>query len=222
MEKKSLTIAVESRSDAGSNSSRKLRATGRVPAVLYGHGTPPEHLSLDGRAFEDVLHRGGRTGIVTLTGGTSANATVLVRDVQRNPVSHKIQHADLQRVSANESVHAKLPVVTVGVARGVKDSGGVMDVLSHELEIEGPANLLPEHLEVDVTELGIHEHVTAGEVRLPSGFKMITGAETLVISIEPSKTAQAVEDAAAGATLEQTEPVVVGEQPGESGEGSST
>lgn len=222
MEKKSLTIAVESRGDAGSNSSRKLRAAGRVPAVLYGHGAPPEHLSLDGRAFEDVLHRGGRTGIVTLTGGAAANATVLVRDVQRNPVSHKIQHADLQRVSANENVRAKLPVVAVGVARGVKDSGGVMDVLSHELEIEGPANLLPEHLEVDVTELGIHEHVSAGEVRLPSGFKMVTGAEALVISIEPSKTAQAVEEAAAGVTLEQTEPAVVGEQPGESDESTPT
>ena len=73
-----------------------------------------------------------------------------------------------------------------------------MDVVTHELEIEGPANRIPEHLEIDVTELGIHEHVTAGDVKLPEGFKMLTPAETMVVAIEPSRTERELEEAAAG------------------------
>lgn len=207
-----LTLSLEAREGTGTTSARRLRAQGKIPAVLYGHGTDPRHVALDARAFEEVLHRGGRTSLITLTTGKKAE-TALLRELQRHPVSRKIEHADLQLVSANESVRARLPVVTTGTAMGVKELGGVMDVISHELEIEGPANKLPDNLEVDVTELGLHEHIVASQVGLPDGFKMITPADTLVVAIEPSKTAQAVEDAATVPTLEQAEPEVIGAKP---------
>ena len=207
-----LKLSIETREGTGTTSARRLRAAGKVPAVLYGHGTEPRHVALDARAFEEVLHHGGRTSLITLTSGKKAE-TVLLRDLQRHPVSRKIEHADLQLVSANESVHARLPVVTVGTAIGVKELGGVMDVISHELEIEGPANKLPDSLEIDVTSLGLHEHIVASQVALPDGFKMITPADTLVVAIEPSKTAQAVEEAAVAPALEQAEPEVIGAKP---------
>lgn len=207
-----LKLSIEAREGTGTTSARRLRAAGKVPAVLYGHGTDPRHVALDARAFEDVLHHGGRTSLITLTTGKKAE-TALLRELQRHPVSRKIEHADLQLVSANESVHSRLPVVTVGTAIGVRELGGVMDVISHELEIEGPANKLPDNLEIDVTELGLHEHIVASQVKLPDGFKMITPADTLVVAIEPSKTAQAVEDAAVAPALEQEEPEVIGAKP---------
>lgn len=207
-----LKLSLETREGTGTTSSRRLRAEGKIPAVLYGHGTDPRHVALDARAFEEVLHHGGRTSLITLTSGKKAE-TALLRELQRHPVSRKIEHADLQLVSANETIHARLPVVTVGTAMGVKELGAVMDVISHELEIEGPANKLPDSLEVDVTELGLHEHIVASQVKLPDGFKMITPPDTLVVAIEPSKTAQAVEDAAIAPALEQAEPEVIGAKP---------
>jgi large subunit ribosomal protein L25 len=208
MATKDLKLAVEPRPKTGTTGSQAVRAEGKIPAVIYGHGTAPEHVSIDAHTFEDLLHHGGRTGMITLTGGAGKSETALVREIQYHPVTHRVLHADLQRVSANEAVHAERPVVMVGVARGVKDSGGVMDVITHSLDIEGPANKLPEHLEVDVTDLGLHENITAGQVKLPAGFKLLTPPETTVVAIESSRTEREVEEAATG-PIEAAEPEVI-------------
>jgi large subunit ribosomal protein L25 len=211
MATKDLKLAIEPRTKTGTTGAQALRSVGKIPAVIYGHGTAPEHVAIDAHVFEELLHHGGRTGMVTLTGGAGTAETALVREVQRSPVSHKVLHVDLLRVSANEAVTAERPIVTVGVARGVKDSGGVMDVITHALEIEGPANQIPEHLEIDVTELGINEHVTAGQVKLPAGFKLITPADQTVVAIEASRTEKDIEDAATG-PVEAAEPVVINQK----------
>ncbi len=196
----------------GTPGAHKLRQEGKIPAVLYGHGSTPLHLAFEAKSFDELLHKGGRTGVITLTVDGKKGDTALVRDIQRNPVTRKISHVDLQRVSAHEAVHAKLPVVTVGTPIGVRDFGGVMDVLIHEIEIEGPVDELPENLEVNVSELGIHQHIVASDVALPKGFKLLTAADTLVVSVEASKTAQHVEEAAAGVT-EAAAPEVIGAKP---------
>lgn len=212
MATKELKLSVETRAKVGTTGSNALRHAGKIPAVVYGHGAAPEHIALDAHAFDDLLHHGGRNAIVTLTGGEKRSETALIRVVQYHPVSHRVLHADLQRVSANETIGAKLAVVTVGVARGIKESGGVMDVVTHELEIEGPANAIPENIEIDVTELGLHEHILAGDVKLPSGFKMLTPADTTVVAVEPSRTERDLEEAAAGPG-EAAEPQVIGAVP---------
>ena len=212
MATKELKLSIETRAKVGTTGSNALRHAGKIPAVVYGHGAAPEHIALDAHAFDDLLHHGGRNAIVTLTGGEKRSETALIRVVQYHPVSHRVLHADLQRVSANETIGAKLAVVTVGIARGIKESGGVMDVVTHELEIEGPANAIPENIEIDVTELGLHEHILAGDVKLPSGFKMLTPADTTVVAVEPSRTERDLEEAAAGPG-EAAEPQVIGAVP---------
>jgi len=211
MATKELNLPFERREKTGTTSAHALRAAGKVPAVVYGHGAQPQHISLDAKAFDDVLHHGGRTGIVTLCENGKPADTALVRDIQLNPVSQKVLHVDLQRVGVHEAVHAKLPIVTVGVSRGVKEFGGVMDVIAHELDVEGPADELPERLEIDVTGLDIHDHIVAGDVKLPKGFKMLTPAETTVVVIEASRTAAQVEEATTPA--EQLQPEVIGQKP---------
>lgn len=212
MPAKELKLAIEPRPKVGTTGSNALRHAGKIPAVVYGHGTAPEHIAIDAHAFEELLHHGGRNAIVTLTGSVKRGETALVRVVQYHPISRRVIHADLQRVSADETIAAKLPLVTVGVARGIRDFGGVMDVVMHELEIEGPANQIPEHLEADVTELGVHEHLTAAQVPLPEGFTLVTAPETIVVSVEPSRTERELEEAAAG-PAEAAEPEVIGETP---------
>src|SRR5437763_500979 len=147
------TLSIERRERSGSTVSRKLRHDGKVPAVLYGHGADPELLAISQKALSDLVTHGGRTSMIELRLDGKRFDTALVRELQHDPVTHRILHADLQRVSANEAVHASLPIVTTGTARGVKDFGGVLDVLIHEIEVEGPANKLPERIEVDVSPL---------------------------------------------------------------------
>lgn len=213
MAKKDLKLTVETRERIGTTGSQGLRRAGKFPAVIYGHGAAPQHVAIDQRTFEELLHHGGRTAIITLEdGNTKGGETAMVRAVQYHPVNHHVLHADLLRVSADEKVSTELQVVTTGVARGVRDAGGVMDVITHQLEIEGPASKIPEHLEIDVTALGIHEHVTAAEVKLPAGFTMLTPPETIVVAIEASRTEHELEEAAAGPT-EAAEPEVIGSKP---------
>ena len=214
MATKEFKLSIQSRDLIGTTGAQSLRASGKIPAVVYGHGVAPEHVAIDAHAFEELLHHGGRNAIITLTDGAKKGETALVRDVQIHPVTRRVIHADLQRVSADEAIATELPVVTVGVPLGVREHGGVMDVITHELEIEGPASKIPEHLEVDVENLGIHEHVTAGDVKLPAGFKMITPAETIVVAIEASRTERELEEAAAGPT-EAVEPEIIGAKPEE-------
>jgi large subunit ribosomal protein L25 len=204
------SLNIERRDGGGTTKARALRRSGKVPGILYGHGST-EPITVDRRAFDDLLHHGGRTGLIELKLGGKRFDTALVREVQIDPVSRRPIHVDLQRVSANETVHAKLPIVTSGTADGVRNFGGVMDVIVHELDVEGPANKLPDHLEVDVTDLGIHDHVTAGEVKLPGGFKLLTPADAIVVTVEASKTARALEEAAAAVPAEEVQPELVRE-----------
>lgn len=214
------TLTIARRDGGGTTRSRKLRHEGMVPAVLYGHGANPELLAISQKAITDLVTHGGRTALIELRLDGKKFDTALVRELQTDPVSHRIMHADLQRVSATEAVHTALPVVTMGTAAGVKDFGGVLDLLIHELEVEGPANKLPERIEIDVTRLGLHEHISAGEIELPKGFKLITNAEAIVVSVEASKVARAVEEAEAAAAepVEEAEPERVGEEAPPQGE----
>ncbi|MBV9271154.1 MAG: 50S ribosomal protein L25 [Candidatus Eremiobacteraeota bacterium] len=205
------TLTIERRERGGTTVARKLRHEGMVPAVLYGHGVNPELLAISQKAITDLVTHGGRTTLIELRLDGKRFDTALVRELQHDPVTRRIIHADLQRVSANEAVRASLPIATSGTARGVKDFGGVLDVLIHELEVEGPANKLPDRIDVDVTALGLHEHVTAGEIELPKGFTLLSNPEAIVVSVESSKVAKALEEAEAGAALEQAEPERVGE-----------
>lgn len=214
MATKELNLSAQRRERTGTTSAHSLRAAGKIPAVLYGHGNEPVHLSFEARAFEDVLHHGGGHGVITLLVDGKKSDTAMVRDIARNPVSRKIDHVDLQRVSAHEAVHAKVSIVTSGVALGVKEFGGVMDVLVHELEIEAPIDEIPPHFDVNVERLGIYEHVIASDIALPAGFKLLTPPDTIVVSVEPSKTAKQLEEAGTGVTAEQEQPQVIGKPEG--------
>lgn len=213
MAQKDLQLSVEPRERLGTTGAHALRAHGKIPAVVYGHGTVAEHVAIDAHAFEELMHHGGRNAIITLTDGGRKRQTALVRQVQVHPVSRRVIHADLQRVSADETIDTRLPIVTVGVADGVRNFGAVMDTIVHELDVEGPASRIPEHLEVDVTALGVHEHVTAADVPLPPGFKLRTAPETVIVAIEPSRTARELEEAVPGAAEEVAEPEVIGAEP---------
>lgn len=193
------TLALELRTNPGTTGAKATRRAGKIPGVLYGHGTA-QAIAIESRALADLLTTGGQSHIVDAT-IDGKHDSVLLREVQRDPITHRPIAADFQRVSQTEEIYTEVPIATVGVALGVKDQGGVMDVVTHALEVKGPAGKIPERFEIDVTSLAVWQHVTAGNVPLPAGFTLVTPPETIVVSIEGARTAveETAVPAAAGA-----------------------
>jgi large subunit ribosomal protein L25 len=180
-------VIIHQRAEIGTTGAKKARREGRIPGALYGHGGS-EAIAVDAKTLNELLSSGGQSHIVDATIG-GKKESVLLREVQRDPISHRPIAADFQRVSSTEAINASVQIVTVGVPPGVKEQGGVMDMVTHALEVKGPAGKLPEHFEIDVSGLNVNDHITAGDVKLPPGFTLITPAETVVVAVEGSRTA---------------------------------
>jgi len=180
-------VTIHQRAEIGTTGAKKARREGRIPGALYGHGSA-EAIAVDARTLNELLSSGGQSHIVDATVG-GKKESVLLREVQRDPITHRPISADFQRVSSTEAITALVHIVTVGVAPGVREGGGVMDVVTHALEVKGPAGKLPEHFEIDVSGLNVYDHVTAGDVKLPSGFTLLTPPDTVVVGVEGSRTA---------------------------------
>lgn len=188
-------LDVRLRTRTGTTAAQALRAAGRIPANLFGHGVGATALDIDAKSFDAMLHGAGTNALLTITIEGGDRDTVLVREVQRDPITRRVLHADLQRVRASEEIEASLPVVAMGVPTGVKNDGGVLDVVLHSIDVRGPANALPEQLEVPVDKLGVHDKILAGDLKLPRGLSLVTAADLVVMTVEPSKVAQqAAED----------------------------
>ena len=211
------SLAATTRTKKGTTGSQAIRHAGKVPGVLFGHGTPPVAIELDAKALDELLHEGGKNALLDLSLDGGKRDTALIREVQRDPISRRVIHADFQRVSATEEISASLPLVTIGTADGVKNHGGVMDVVLHDVIVVGPANALPEQIEHDVAELAVGDHVVAGDLKLPAKIKLDMDPHTILISIEASKTeAEAAE--VAPVAPEEPEVPTVDETTAEEGE----
>ena len=212
MASSSNTLALETREKSGTTGAKTARRAGKVPGVLFGHGSAPLAVQADAAAFDELLRHGGKNHLLDITIDGGGADTAVVREVQRDPLSRRVLHADFQRVRANEQIAASLPLVTIGTPDGVKNAGGVMDLVLHAVDVLAPANAMPESIEAEVSHLGIHGHLTAGDLKLPSGVKLNMDPHAILITIEASKTEQevAADDAAAveAAPVEPTVPTV--------------
>jgi large subunit ribosomal protein L25 len=176
------SLTLEPRDKIGTTASHALRRIGKIPGVVYGHGqaTP---ISVDAKQLADLILSGNKSRIVDATIG-GAHDSVLLRRIEADPLTRKPLSVDFQRVTRDEAITSNVTVVTVGTPIGVRDQGGVMDVIAHTLEIKGPADSIPDNVTIDVGNLGVHEHVLAGDVPLPPGFTLLTPADTVVVSVE--------------------------------------
>jgi large subunit ribosomal protein L25 len=192
-------LTLEPRTSVGTTAAHALRRVGKIPGVVYGHGraTP---ISVDAKQLAELIHSGQKSRILDATIG-DASDSVLLRRVEADPITRKPLSVDFQRVTRDEAISSNVTVVPAGTPRGVRDEGGVMDVITHALEIKGPAESIPDSLTIDVSELGIHEHVTAAQVALPKGFTLITPPDTVVVSVEVTR-AEVSEGVATEAVVE--------------------
>ncbi|MFI6518311.1 50S ribosomal protein L25/general stress protein Ctc [Spirillospora sp. NPDC050679] len=208
-------IAAEPRTEFGKGAARRTRRAGKVPAVLYGHGTDPQHISLPGH--ELMLALKTPNVLLTLEGIGSGVELALPKDVQRDPIKGFLEHVDLLLVKRGEKVTVDIPLEVTGDLV----SGGQLQQELVQLSIEADATKLPESIELSVEGLEIGTQVLAKDVKLPSGSSLVTDEETLVLQItDAAAAAAALEESTEGGD-EAAAADEAAEAPAEAAEGDS-
>ena len=191
-------LTAQVRSTTGKGASRRARREGRVPVVLYGHGTDPQHLELDSHDFAAVLRNAGTNAVLTLDiAGTEQLA--LTKSLEIHPIRRNIQHADLLVVRRGEKVTVEVTVVVEGEAA----PGTLVTQESNALEIEADVQSIPEQLTVSVEEAEEGTQILAGQVELPSGVTLVSDPELLVVNVITAPTEEELEAEGGGESLEE-------------------
>jgi large subunit ribosomal protein L25 len=213
------TLAAENRSDAGKGAARRLRASGRVPAVLYGHGSKPTHLSVDARQFGQALRTDAGVNVLIQLEVGRARHLALAKEIQRHPVKGSLIHVDFIEVRRGEKVHVQVPVHLVGEAPGVRE-GGIADQDIYQLNVEAEVTAVPEAVEADVSGLAIGDVLRVADLKAPNGAVILDDPEASVVSVvaptvEPEPEAEAEEAEAAEGEAPAAEAAEGGEAEGE-------
>jgi large subunit ribosomal protein L25 len=202
-----ITLTAERRTTKGTGAARKLRARGRVPAVIYGHGREAEPLSISQTEIERAL-------IGVSAGSTVIDLTLdgkpiktLIREIQRTAVRREIIHVDFYEIHADEKITLRVPVRLVGTPDGVRNAGGVLDQVLRDIEIEVLPAYIPEHVELDVTALAIGRSLHVGDIRLEHA-TILTRLEDTVCTVVPPRTEEVVAPVAEAA-VEPAEPELI-------------
>jgi len=209
------TIEAEIRTELGKGPARRVRRSGRMPAVLYGHGESPRHLSLPALGFATAIRYGGMTQVITLQISDGSTETVLPKAIQRDPIKNTYEHADLLLVRRGEKISVDIPVTLVGEA-----ARGTLVIFEHDrLTITADATQLPDHLEASIEGLVVGARVTAAEVALPPGAELDSDPETVVAMVSVAPTAEQMDAEGAGGAPEAPAAEAVAE-PAEAPEGA--
>jgi large subunit ribosomal protein L25 len=192
------TLEAVKRDGRGKNEANRLRATGRIPAVFYGakqEGKVPEGVSVavDPKELLRILHSdSGANTLITLRvdGG---EARVMVKEYQLDPVTHHLLHADFYQLAMDKAIVVTVPIVLKGEAKGVKLQGGVVDFVTRDIHVLCLPADIPGHIDVDVSELNLHDAVRIRDLATDAKWKAVTEAETMIVHIVMPK----VEEAAA-------------------------
>jgi len=206
-------LPTELRSQLGSGGARQLRRVGRLPAVLYGHGIEPVHLSVARLQLEHLLASGARV-VDLLINGNEARA--LIKDLQYDALGSELLHVDFQRLVAGEKVEVAVVVELVGEAVGVRRDGGVLDHLLKEITVSCLPRDIPQLIRVDVRELEIGDAVTVEEIELPGEVELVTPSDLSVLAVLPPE-----EVPEEPAFEEAKEPELIGRGPTEEEQGEA-
>ncbi len=175
------------REGTGKSVVRKLRAAGRVPAVFYGRGAASIPLTMVLRDLEGALaaNQGGNVIVdLKVEGAAAADRKAIIREIQRDPVGGRILHVDLQHISLTERITVEVPIVLIGTPTGVKDTGGILEYLVREVEVECLPTDIPAHLDVDVSELKIGDTIRVSDLKA-EGVTIKTEGDRAIATVVP-------------------------------------
>lgn len=208
-----LKLVAERREGSGKGVARKLRAVGRVPAVVYGQGIEPASVSVDAKELYHVLHAGGANVLLDLIVDGKPQLA-LARDVQRDHIRNRFIHVDFLAVSRTEKITIAIPVQVNGESVGVK-AGGVLEHHLWEVQAECLPGDVPDALEADITELAVGDSLKVSDLPVPSGVTILSAEDELVLAVVPPQAREVEEVEAAEAA--EGEGAAEGEEAGEGG-----
>ena len=207
----SVTIKCETRETFGKNESRRLRREGKVPAVLYGGNEPSTHLTLQKKDIFGILRSESGENTIFKAAIATGTKDTMIKELQLDPVTDEILHIDLIQIAMDKAIRVSIPVVVTGESVGVKAEGGFVDLITREIEVECLPGVIPENIEVDISELHLHQSLRIEEVTLPEGVEVVSDPQTLVVLIEaPTKEEEVVPEEE---EEEEMEVMAEGEQP---------
>ena len=209
-----ITLEATTRDTFGKNEARRTRREGKVPAVLYGgDGTEPTPISVTPKALLKILHsEAGQNTLISLKMPGAGDTRVLVKDFQLDPVTHQVLHADFYRVAMDRRLQVTIPITVTGEPKGVKQQGGVLEFIRREIEIECLPGDIPEHINVDVSELMLHQGIRVRDIPADDKWSAITEGEAMLVHVimpKAEEVAAPAEAVAAAATATPAEPEVI-------------
>jgi large subunit ribosomal protein L25 len=193
-----VTLEVSRREGTGKEIAKKLRKDGKVPAVVYGGHREPVAITVDRKSVADLIQKSehGRRSIFLLKMiGTDQQRHAMIKDMQIDPIQRKLMHIDFVRVMMDEVVRTSVPVQLNGTSIGVKE-GGILDWQIRELHIEVLPNAIPDAIEVDISELGMHQFLHVRDLKAPEGVKVLDDPERVVVGVTHMR-AEVVEEVVA-------------------------
>src|SRR6266850_3089279 len=196
------TLDAKKRDGRGKNEARRLRVSGRIPAVVYGArkaGEAPEGVpvAVDPKEVLRILHsESGANTLINLTLDGGPASRVMVRDYQLDPVTHQLLHADFYQLAMDRAIVVSVPIVVKGEPAGVKQQGGILDFVTREIQVQCLPTDIPERIEVDVTELMLHQSIRVKDVPTNPKWKAMTDGETMLVHVVMPKAEEVVAPAA--------------------------
>lgn len=210
MKDKEIVLTAEKRQPTTKGAIHAMRRQGRVPGVAYGDNEGPVTLSVDERSLQAALRsERGRNALITLQidGGSHA---VLVKDLQRHPITRAFRHVDFQRVSLKKKIETLVPVHTKGEAPGVKVGGGILEHVVREIRVRCLPSDIPASLDVDVSALQIGQGFKAKDIAAPTGVELILDPEAVILHVvAPTILEETPAPGAAAAATTAAEPEVI-------------
>lgn len=181
-----LSLEVSRREGTGKGLARRLRREGKVPAVVYGAHKDAVPITVDRKSVSELVTRsehGIRSIFVLKMAGTEQTRHAMIKDIQIDPISRTMRHIDFVRVVMDEIVKVTIPIEVVGIAAGVKNSGGILDFQIRELHVECLPGQIPDAFEIDVTPLEIHQSLRISDLTTPEGVKVLDDPDRVIVSV---------------------------------------
>ena len=205
-------LQAEKRDGRGKNEARRLRASGRIPAVVYGtEKNKAAEIAVDPKVLLRILH--SESGVNTLIGlegaGLATGGKVLVKEYQLDPIDHRLLHADFYAVAMDKKLTVTVPVVLKGEPKGVKQQGGIVDFVNRDIEVECLPADIPEHVDIDISELMLHQGVRVRDLPKNDKWAPVSDAEMMIVHVVSVKVEEAPAADAAAAPAATAEPEVI-------------
>jgi len=199
-------LKAEERKESGKKVAKDLRKKGLIPANVYKGGKDAMNIQLAYDDIQDILHtKAGENVIITLKIGTAKEKTVVIKEIQREPIKDQILHLDFNEISLTETLKVNVPLAVKGEAEGVKKDGGILEHIMWELHIECLPTDIPEKIDVDISKLKIGESIFVKDIVVPEGIKVLNDPELIVMIVKSPKVEVAAEAVAGEAAAAEPE-----------------